>query len=159
MLSLLVIGLSACSNDENAATPTPDPGTGTYVRYKLNGTLITHNLNTTACFINEYGLQVSAAAGNGGVGFEAEIAATTGTYDINAAGGLDGHFIFHRPDASIFAIERTSPGSSGTFTITKVKLIEGTKYAANGTFSGTAIAPDGTTATITEGEFYDERTK
>lgn len=161
--AFIILGLASCGKKDNGSTtptptPTPTPTTKTFVKYKMNDTLYVHDLTTTECFINEYGLQVSAAAGNGGVSFEAEIPVGNGTFDILAAGGLDGHFIFYRPDGSLFAIERTSPGSSGTFTITKTKLISGTKYAANGTFSGTAVSLTGTTATITEGEFFDVRT-
>ncbi len=59
----------------------------------------------------------------------------------------------------LYMVHHDNTPSNGTVTITKTKVVDVNLVAINGTFSATVANSFGTTMQITEGEFFDIRTK
>lgn len=61
--------------------------------------------------------------------------------------------------SEMYMVHHDNTPSNGTLTITKSKVVDANLVAINGTFSATVANSNGATMQITEGEFFDIRTK
>lgn len=165
-IGFAMISLAACkksdSSTNNNTTTTPQ---NSYAKMKVNGVLvelsytplwtyesspkiygfgITENVTGTSRRMLSFRIQetdlTTGVAHNIGVGYSNEI-----IYLANQ-GSLSGQY----------KANKSFSKSHGTFTLTKIKDLDGTRKAFYGTFSGTLVNSSGDSVVITEGQIIEQ---
>jgi hypothetical protein len=149
---LIFCSILSCSKSSDVT-----PATGTsYVSMKINGVEWKSSVGagaiTSGSFSGTGALEVTG--GKDILAMTLINSATVGTtYKFEETN--DRLLQFSRSASKVnYFIGKDSKGSSGTLTITKIKVV-GTLTAANATFSGTANGSDGSKITITEGKIVN----
>ena len=183
ILGLIAMTICSCSKSKTDNTII-DPGTTSYdssfVKFKLDGVqymlsssnqnkVFAHHSNTDGVLYlkasnnstdSKYGdillsLPLTTANMQTGVAKNLKIARvpTNPTFTLST--------VYNSSDIlkDLYMIHSDIAATNGTLTITKIKSVDANLSALNGTFSGTISNSQGATKTITEGEFFDFRTK
>lgn len=170
LFAAIVFGLASCGKNDNSSnntTPTPTPSSGTIVKLKANG--VATELNYTPIWTYEsspkiYGLGITqnktGADAPSRQFFSIRIQESNlvvgGAYAVGV--GNSNEFIYianYSSTKSQYKANKSFAKSRGTFTITKIADIDGTKKKFYGTFSGTLINSDGDSVVITEGQIIE----
>ncbi|MFA6150632.1 MAG: hypothetical protein WC716_04870 [Chitinophagaceae bacterium] len=168
IVALLTIGLASCGKkDSNSNNTTPTTTSGTVIKLKANG--VATELNYTPIWTYEsspkmYGLGITqnktGAAAPERQLFSIRIQESDfvvgGTHEVGVANNNEFIYIAnYRSSKGQYKANKSFAKSHGTFTITKIADIDGTKKKFYGTFSGTVINSDGDSIVITEGQIIE----
>jgi hypothetical protein len=145
---ILFCSILSCSKSSD---PTPAAGTS-YVSMKINGVEWKSSIGAGAITAGNFSGTgaLDVTGGKEALSMILANCSNIGTvYKFEET--TDRLFQFTKQVAKVsYFIGKDSKGSSGTFSITKTKVV-GTITYANATFSGTAIGTDGSKIVITEG--------
>lgn len=168
LIPLVIIGFSSCGKkNSNTSTPTPTPSSGPTLKFKANGSAVELNYTPIWTFESNpkmYGLGVTENK-TGAAAPERKLFSIRiqdgdfvigGTHAVGV--GNNNEFIYkanHSSASGQYKASKNFSKSHGSFTITEIKDIDGTKKKFYGTFSGTVFNTNGDSIVITEGQILE----
>lgn len=167
LICLSAITFAACGDKEEDPVPTPTPTITTQVQLKENGTALVLDYQaiwTYGASPSMYGLGITQNKTGAEAPQRKLISIRIQGSDFNVGSthsigtGNDNEIIYvanHSNSRGQYKANKNFPGSHGTFTLTKIKDLDGSKKAFFGTFNGTVVNMDGDSIVITEGKIIE----
>ncbi len=167
LYSAFLMAFSACGNENEDPTPTPTPTVTTQVKLKENGVAVTLDYQAIWTYESSgpnYGLGITQNKTGAEASQRKLISIRIADEDFDIGGthhigvGNDNEIIYvanHTNARGQYKANKNFEGSHGTFTLTKITNLEGSRKSFSGTFSGTVINMDGDSVVITEGQIIE----